>query len=194
MKQVTHDAIVEAGEALFAERGLGGLRVEAIAGRAGVAVGTLYNYFEDHRALRDAVLDASARRLSARLMEGLFPATAGVARQLERLLANALEVMGSGLRPDALAFAHEGEGRPAGSKGTLFFRAVFRVAEQVLGEAVQAGALRAEDASLYPALLVGMLRGVLAHDLGEKAARPLSACVSPMARFFLEGAAVGGRP
>ena len=45
-----------AAEDVFAEAGLAKAHVEDIARRAGVAVGTLYNYYKDRDALLAAVL------------------------------------------------------------------------------------------------------------------------------------------
>src|SRR5512138_2747814 len=57
-------AILAAAEEVFAEDGLHAARMERIASRAGVAVGTLYNHFADKEALLAAL--ARSRR------EGLF--------------------------------------------------------------------------------------------------------------------------
>src|SRR5690242_20497966 len=76
LKQATREAILEAAEAVFSERGFGGARVEEIAERAGVSVGTLYNYFDARRAILDAVLEASWRDLGEALRGDLLPETA----------------------------------------------------------------------------------------------------------------------
>lgn len=49
--QETVRAIVQAAAALLAERGYGGLTTNAIAERAGVSIGSLYQYFPDKRAI-----------------------------------------------------------------------------------------------------------------------------------------------
>lgn len=46
-RQAATQAIIEAAEQVAAERGLENTSIAAIAERAGVAVGTLYNYFPD---------------------------------------------------------------------------------------------------------------------------------------------------
>src|SRR6266545_4775094 len=61
---------------VFRERGLGA-PLEAIAARAGVSVGTLYNRFGDRQALIDAVIPALAaaqlRRVVERASAGASP-------------------------------------------------------------------------------------------------------------------------
>src|SRR5262249_43557471 len=50
-------AILEAARSLLMERGMSGLSVEAVASRAGVSVGTIYQFF----ATKEAVLNELAR-------------------------------------------------------------------------------------------------------------------------------------
>lgn len=50
-REAASDAILEAAEQVAAERGIDSTSIAAIAERAGVAVGTLYNYFPDRDAL-----------------------------------------------------------------------------------------------------------------------------------------------
>lgn len=57
-------ALLEATEDVAAQRGLEGTSIAAIAERAGVAVGTLYNYFPD----RDAMLAALFKLRRAELL------------------------------------------------------------------------------------------------------------------------------
>lgn len=53
--RVTVDAIVEAAAKLLVERGLAGITTNAVAERAGVSIGSLYQYFPDKQALLEAV-------------------------------------------------------------------------------------------------------------------------------------------
>ena len=61
------EAIVEAAMRVFADAGLEGANVRAIAERAGYTPGALYTYFEDKEALVSACLAASLGRLLAAL-------------------------------------------------------------------------------------------------------------------------------
>lgn len=54
VREAVSQAIIDAVEQVASERGLENTSIAAIAERAGVAVGTLYNYFDD----RDAILAA----------------------------------------------------------------------------------------------------------------------------------------
>ena len=57
LRESVSTAILEAAEDLIAAKGLAGAPLLQIAKRAGVAVGTLYNYFEDRDALIRALFE-----------------------------------------------------------------------------------------------------------------------------------------
>ena len=56
LKGETQRAILEAAEEAFGQSGLNGARMDDIAARAGVSVGTLYNHFSDRDALLKALI------------------------------------------------------------------------------------------------------------------------------------------
>ena len=78
----SRDAILQAALAEFAQEGLAGARVDAIAASAGVNKALLYYYFHDKETLYGAVLDRFIVRLTERLMRELD----GVVPVGERLL------------------------------------------------------------------------------------------------------------
>src|SRR5260370_13176553 len=61
------NAILDAAEAVFAERGFHGARIQDIAARARIAVGTVYNHF----AQKDDVLSALLEERTEELLEQL---------------------------------------------------------------------------------------------------------------------------
>jgi AcrR family transcriptional regulator len=66
LREVTAATILDAAELVFSERGLQA-RLDDVAAQAGVAVGTLYNYFADRQALVEALLAAHRANLRERL-------------------------------------------------------------------------------------------------------------------------------
>jgi len=56
---------------VFAKRGYDGTSVPEVAGKAGVATGTLYHYFEDKEALVNEVYRDAKQRLRAALLDEL---------------------------------------------------------------------------------------------------------------------------
>jgi TetR/AcrR family transcriptional regulator, tetracycline repressor protein len=54
---LTHEAVLVAAREVFAERGMAGLSMRAVAGTLGVAPNALYSHVADKNALVDALLD-----------------------------------------------------------------------------------------------------------------------------------------
>jgi AcrR family transcriptional regulator len=67
LRESVSTAILEAAEDLIAAKGLSGAPLLQIAKRAGVAVGTLYNYFEDRDALIRALFEMRRATLRPQL-------------------------------------------------------------------------------------------------------------------------------
>jgi len=63
----TRRRLMAAGTALFADQGIAGTRSMALAGAAGVAVGTLYLHFKDKEGLVRAILMEGLEELLAQL-------------------------------------------------------------------------------------------------------------------------------
>jgi len=56
--RATVAAIMEAGARILAEQGWAGFNTNAVAARAGVSIGSLYEYFPDKQALADEIANA----------------------------------------------------------------------------------------------------------------------------------------
>lgn len=80
-KLETRRRISSAAFALFAERGYEATTVEAIAERADVAKGTVFNYFPQKRAFLAAIADAWTRRIT----DDLGPVASWTGTPLEQL-------------------------------------------------------------------------------------------------------------
>ena len=81
-REVYRDAILAAAERVFARRGFAGTRMADVGREAGLATGTLYNYF----ANRDELLSSLVERRSDELLAGLEQAAAAVASPRELLV------------------------------------------------------------------------------------------------------------
>jgi len=65
-KQERERRIIKAAERLFARKGYAEVAMEKVAGRAGLAVGTIYNYFPSKSALLLAIVKRETESLLAR--------------------------------------------------------------------------------------------------------------------------------
>src|ERR1700744_4649774 len=90
LRAETVRAILAAAEQVFADKGIRAARVEEIAHRAGVAVGTVYNHFEDRESLLSALVEESRAELAGRLQAADDPAQPFEA-QLRRFVRTVFE-------------------------------------------------------------------------------------------------------
>ncbi len=67
VREAASAAILDAAEDVAAQRGIDATSIAAIAERAGVAVGTLYNYFQDRDALLQALFRSRREDMLPRL-------------------------------------------------------------------------------------------------------------------------------
>jgi AcrR family transcriptional regulator len=171
IRETTVAAIMEAAEEVFADQGLHAAHMGDIAARAGVAVGTLYNHFEDREALLAGLLDARRIELLGRIDRGLKEsATRPVREQLRVLLANLLEHKQAHRKFFQILL--QGEiGRyqatfpSACHKPSATIQEVLARVERVVKHGVRDKQLRPDAAELAPILFMGMARAVGIRDI-----------------------------
>lgn len=197
LRQSTRDAILAAAATVFNGRDASTVRMEDIAAAAGVAVGTLYNYFRDRNALVAAVLqartqglldaldgavadastaDASGRRFAANLNRFVAILTRHCDENQALMLAVIDEVLQHGVDATAVNRQH-----------TVATQLMAR-AGRLLALGVESGALRRAEPSLYAAMLLGMVRAVAMTALVRGAAG-IASHSDDIVRVFLGGAA-----
>lgn len=164
LREATCRAILDAAESVAAAGGTSKASLQAIAERAGVAVGTIYNYFDDKEELLEALFTRRRAELHAEIdratkSQGRQP----FARQLEGFVATVFEYFDS--RRAFLRLAVESE-RPAVVKGEdgrrhPAMRQLHDRAERIVRIGLREKSLREENASLLAAVLVSIVRGVL---------------------------------
>jgi AcrR family transcriptional regulator len=197
LRATTRDAILESAATAFNAGGPAAARMEDIAAGAGIAVGTLYNYFRDRRALVAAVLQSRTQGLLDMLDEtvadlaatpGLDAARfeAGVRRFVSTLTGHCeanralmLTVIDEGLQ--------HGVAAPAVNRQHTVATQLMARAGRLLATGIEAGVLRRADPSLYAAMLLGMVRSVTVTALvrGDSGLAERSAAI---VEVFLSGA------
>ena len=83
-------AIMDAGAALFAEKGFDGATMTEIAARSGTAIGSLYRFFPTKESLADALIQRYAEHLLGGLGE-IIAASAGLSA--EQLAGRLVDLM-----------------------------------------------------------------------------------------------------
>src|SRR3954471_16770383 len=165
-KAATRERIVAAALEQVADGGYASAPVQAVAGRAGLAVGTIYRHFPSKAELFAEVF----RRASQRELDVLVEVSAGEERGAAERVATAVEAFSRrALAGPVLAYALLAEPvDPAVESERLRLRRGYRDAfARVLEEGVAAGELRPHDVQTLGAVLVG--------GLGEALVGPLSA-------------------
>lgn len=207
LRTATREAILDAAAGILGSDGATQARMEDIAAKAGVAVGTVYNYFEDRRALVQALLETQTRTLLEVVDQAVAPpasprrratvsAEAGAVRDafeasLERFVSALLGHVDA--KRFLLHVLHEEEAehgvdaRSAARRLTVMGELLTR-AERLMDAGIRSKTLRKDDPGLYASLLLGMVRGASMRALreGHDAAASGTATI---VRVFLSGAA-----
>ena len=160
LREETSRAILAAAEDVFASDGLSA-RMESIAAHAGVAVGTLYNHFEDRKALVAALVRSRREDLFARLDEALAGARREpVAVQLRAYLS-AVEQHARAHGPLLQVLMQAGEGPGDSRPPRTLLDELVRRADAIVERGVQSGELRADPGEVFGLALVGMARALV---------------------------------
>jgi AcrR family transcriptional regulator len=186
LRKATAAEILDAAEDVFGREGLHAARMEDVASRAGVSVGTLYNYFSDRNALIGALLASRRAVLLAEVDAALAQnAEAPFVMQLERMLETFFAHFEAHRRLATILFQSE-----TGFGAREAMRVLYQRFEKLIARGVASGALHPDLASLYPALLFGMVRGVLMRRLhaDTRDTRQLGNDVPALVGFFMRGA------
>lgn len=167
-----------------AEGGYASASVQAVAARAGVAVGTLYRHFPSKADLvADVFRTAAERELS--VVAGVTAADGRSAT--ERVAAGAEAFCRRALAAPVLAYAQIAEPVDPGVESErLRLRSGYRdVFCLVLEDGVRSGELSPHDTATVAAALVGALGEALVGPLGSGAERHSDALVATLVEFCL---------
>lgn len=184
LNRETRRAILQAAEDQIAEQGLG-TRMEDIATRAGVSVGSIYNHVGDRSALLGELL--AARR--AELLDRIDAAIARVKHlpveaQLTAFVEAVFTHFESHLALFRVVIHEETSQRDARPKHAALALLTERAAELV-ARGVAEGVLRPDVTALAPALLTGMMRGVFMHALDAEV--DLRRAAAEVVSVFMKG-------
>src|SRR5271165_3693735 len=147
--EASRDAILKAALAEFAQEGLAGARVDAIAASAGVNKALLYYYFHDKESLYGAVLDRFFIHLTERVMNELD----GAAPLGERLLRYTCAHFDCVAESPHYARLFQGELMSAGRGGSphltriaeRYIRPIAMRVSELLGQGTASGEFRQVD-------------------------------------------------
>ncbi len=184
-KAATREAIAAAALDQVAEAGYGSAGVQRVAGRAGVAVGTVYRHFPSKGALFAEVF----RRAAQPELDVVVAVSEADGRPAAERVAAAVEAFcRRALAGPVLAYAQIAEPvDPAVEAERLRLRVGYRDAfARVLEDGVTEGELRPHDTRTVAAALVGALGEALVGPLSTRDAAPKEALVATLVQFSQE--------
>jgi AcrR family transcriptional regulator len=197
IKEATRTAILDAAARVLAADGASNARMEDVAGAAGIAVGTLYNYFEDRAALVTALLDVrTSAMMDALDAAGGRPGRTGAgAAAFRRDLAQFVSTLARHYDANRALLhvllreeARHGTGSAAVTKRQTVLHDLLERARALVARGIRAKALKKGDPDVLAALLLGMVRGIGQSALAEEGT-PFVDRVEDLVELFLHGAA-----
>ena len=199
LRESTRDAILDAAATVFNTGGAGAVRMEDIAASAGIAVGTLYNYFNDRQTLVASLLRSRTQVLLDALdaaaqagTSGGPPTAANVTAELQQFVTtlvahwDANRVLLTLMIEDVL---QRGADATAVERQHTVATQLLARAHRLMARGIEAGVLRPADATAYAGMLLGMVRGVVTTALARGDAG-FAHQSDEIVRVFLRGAAV----
>ena len=199
LRESTRDAILDAAASAFNAGGASAVRMEDIAAGAGIAVGTLYNYFRDRQTLVASLLRSRTQVLLDALDAAADvdrrsdgPSGAHVTAELRQFVAtlvahwDANRVLLTLMVEDLL---QRGADATAVNRQHTVATQLLARAQKLMGRGIEAGLLHPADTGVYAAMLLGMVRGVVVTSVvrGDTGFAHQS---DQIVRVFLSGAAV----
>jgi AcrR family transcriptional regulator len=200
-RELYRDAILAAAEAVFARFGFAGTRMADVAAEAGLATGTLYNYFANRDELLSSLIQRRSEELLAAVRRELMAVAGGSSREL--LLA----VIRTSFRhfdthralfavlPAAIGISGKHMASIA-ERCAESHRSYQALVTEALGTAVEAGQIRPDvPLSQLVGFLTGAVHGVMRDSILRAGAaggvgdqRPLIDQASDVVDLFLSGA------
>jgi AcrR family transcriptional regulator len=187
LREETSRAILTAAEDVFASDGLSA-RMESIAAHAGVAVGTLYNHFQDRKALVAALVRSRREALLSRIDGALAEVRGDGVEPRLRAFLSAVEQHARAHGPLLHVLMQAGDGPGDGRPSKTLIEELVRRVDAIMTRGVAAGELRPDPAKVLALSFVGVARALVLRVI-EGGAEPGEAA-DALIELFLKGAGV----
>jgi AcrR family transcriptional regulator len=166
LREAAHDAILDAAEEVAAERGIDAASCAAIAERAGVAVGTLYNYFPDRDGLLAALFKARRAEMAPEIVAaGTSAVGLPFEDRLRAFVKGAAAAFDKRRRFVRLAIAMDQRGQRVAEREPSLMTVYERQLLAIFGDAETAGEIPRGHHATYARMFLGAMRGLKHHAL-----------------------------
>lgn len=186
LRALAANAILDAAEQVFAEQGLQA-GMDAIATRAGVAVGTLYNHFGDRDRLIQALLEARSTELIASVDAAAIAAENLPFREQLRAVVVAV-VDGTEVHASFRRMVFQSEIQTSNSRRLSVGEALVKRIGTAIRRGHDEGLVRPDPEGVLPVMLLGLLHGALMLHLRAPERLPSERVADVVIRQFLDGA------
>jgi AcrR family transcriptional regulator len=194
LKETVAETILDATEEIASESGHAATSIQAIAQRAGVSVGTIYNYFADRNGVMAELFTRRRSELLAKMAEAARDSAGGTfARQLDAFVRTVFTFFDA--RRPFLRLAietgpqvHAAKKSTVGEGGRSTLEQLLARAERIVAVGIKEGKVRKEGADLSAAFLISAIKTVLAMRAATDL--PLAAQTDEVIALFLNGVAV----
>jgi AcrR family transcriptional regulator len=196
-RETTVQAILSAAEEVFADDGFHAARMGAIAAKAGVSVGTLYNHFEDRDALLGGLLVAHRADLIEHIDRAIDEGARGPLRERLRGIVGAFfghcerhrKFVNLALQQEIGRFQQSYPQAWAKKADTM--QAIHERVDREMKRGVKERALRPEVADVAATFFIGMMRALIVRDLVMGKGQGMTAELDGLLDMFFEGAGAG---
>ncbi|MCZ7687000.1 MAG: TetR/AcrR family transcriptional regulator [Sandaracinaceae bacterium] len=181
--------LLDAARDVFVEKGFAAASVDDIVLRAGVARGTFYLYFQDKRAVFEALVDEFLSRISACVKS--IDLSPGAAPPVEQLRANIRRVVALSLGEPTIVklalFDATGLDPDLDEKLHGYYEALRTLIAESLEVGQQLGMVRDGDRRVMVAIGLGGLKEVLVDAVRGQLAPDADAITEEIMRFLASG-------
>ena len=162
------------------------LTTNAIAAKAGISIGTLYQYFDDKDAILDALSGRELKGLGSKVMESMDPAVPRTSEERLRLMVSAVfETYGGRRRVHKVLLEH------ALSQRRARLNPLFAALSQELSREGRAGPqLTPAEAFVLTNAIAGVLRAVVTNTYLPAQRPALEEALNRLVTGFVGGTAV----
>ena len=183
-------AILEAAEAVFAERGYHGAAVQGIAERAEFSVGYLYSHFASKEDMLASLVELRVGEFIGE-MEECLKSDAEPMEKIRQAIATKLHFLERHKRFFTIfvSYVHSSESPrlPVSRRIHEMHRAYVSGLAEVFAAAIRAGAIRLVDPKVAAACMEGMTNAVIGQWVADGAREADAPQPEPLQRLLLEG-------
>lgn len=188
LKESTREAILEAAVSIIIGKS-GDVRMEDIAEKAGVAIGTLYNYFDNRQVLIDTIIEKRRNMADSYIRQSLEQTEGqNVCARLENLFQTVFSFLSKHRSVTHHALKLKELNVSKNGNKTLMHVLTAHV-EEILGTALERNEISAEYKDIYPIVISGFLSAIFAMVEDGQDEKQHAGMARKMAELFINGAA-----